>query len=145
MTKRLYKFEFDFGRGYDGNGIFWEEPKNIKRLIGKTIYFGEICGKHSEVEVTIREDMLVDITDKIQDDTFCLGLQPQSYIPEFDYILTDCGKTLYPDDVFEPEEIKFGVNYYDTFYDKEDNFYKVYRKDITTSGSIVFYARKSTD
>lgn len=141
--KRLYKFSFDFGRGYKGLGLFWEEPEKVKKLIGKTISFGEICGKHSEVDVDITEKMIEDVTDKIQDENFYLGLQPQAYLPKFDEMRLENGCTIELENIVEPEEIDFDTEFYwqKAFYTWDDKQYKVVRKEIIED-KVIYYAEK---
>jgi hypothetical protein len=146
MNKRLYRFSFDFGRGYEGDGLFWEYPKVIEKLIGKTISFGEICGKHSEVDVTITEDMITDVTDKIQDENFSMGLQPQSYLPKFDRIILEDGTILEPDDIYEAEELDADSEHLcdKIFYIKGDykTRYKIYDSQYSYDiDGIIYYAR----
>lgn len=54
--KTLYKYDIDWGRGYGVEGVFISTPEALSKLFGKRIYFGEICGKHSEIEVSFTED-----------------------------------------------------------------------------------------
>ena len=148
MDKRLYKFEFDFSRGYEGSGLFWEYPKTVEKLIGKTISFGEICGKHSEVDVTITEDMITDVTDKIQDTNFYMGLQPQAYLPKFDKMILEDGTILEPDEILEAEELDAdsSCEYDKIFYLKDDEsiLYEVYDSRYSKElDGIIYYARLS--
>lgn len=55
MTKFLYEFYWDCGRSGSIEGLFIEEEKNIKKIVGKDVYFGEVLGKFSEVYGTIEE------------------------------------------------------------------------------------------
>ena len=57
--KGLYKFYVGVGRGRDIEGLFIANSKEVKELIGKDVYFGEICGKHSEVEFEIKEEHII--------------------------------------------------------------------------------------
>lgn len=52
---KLYSFFVDCGRSGDVEGLFISTPSQVSKIIGKRVYFGEILGKHSEVEVTIKE------------------------------------------------------------------------------------------
>lgn len=49
MEKKLYKFYWDCGRMGNVEGLFVAYDYQIKNIIGKEIYFGEILGKHSEI------------------------------------------------------------------------------------------------
>ncbi len=53
--KGIYKFYWDYGRHGEVSGIFIAEDWQIKDLIGEHVYFGEILGKHSQVEGYIEE------------------------------------------------------------------------------------------
>jgi len=64
MTTGIYRFSVDYGRGYGVEGTFAAKAEDVKRIKGKRIYFGEICGKHSEVTATPNDDNLVLLTDE---------------------------------------------------------------------------------
>ena len=51
--KYLYEFYEDCGRMGELNGIFVADEKDIENLIGKNVYFGEVLGKHSDIDVDI--------------------------------------------------------------------------------------------
>lgn len=149
---RLYKFEFDFGRGYKGQGLFWSTENKIKRLIGKTINFGEICGKHSEVEVTVTEKMIADITEEIQNPDFSIGLQPLEYLPSFDFVIIPGGAKLSVEelenfnDPYELIELRSDTNYekdWRCFY-YDDQLYEVVDSK-EEEGMIYFIAEVATD
>lgn len=55
--KKLYSFELDYGRSGYLEGLFIAEEQDVKDIIGKEVYFGEVLGKHSEVFDTMTEDM----------------------------------------------------------------------------------------
>ena len=69
MAKKLYEFHWDCGRMGDVEGLFIAEEETVKESIGKHVYFGEILGKHSEVEGTLDESDLtiVDIPSFVVD------------------------------------------------------------------------------
>lgn len=50
--KGIYRLNFDCGRMGNLEGIFVEESERVKILVEEDIivYFGEVLGKHSEVE-----------------------------------------------------------------------------------------------
>jgi hypothetical protein len=48
--KGIYSFFWDCGRSGDLDGIFIADSKDVAKVIGKNVYFGEVLGKHSEVE-----------------------------------------------------------------------------------------------
>lgn len=59
----IYRLFVDCGRSGDLEGIFEATPEAVKDLIGKTVNFGEVLGKHSEVIVTFEEDEIIFLTD----------------------------------------------------------------------------------
>ena len=61
--KKLYKFYWDCGRMGSLDGIFIADDKDVKKVIGKEVYFGEVLGKHSEIYGTLEEKDLKVITD----------------------------------------------------------------------------------
>lgn len=60
--KAIYKMTFDCGRMGELTGIFTADSKDIKNLIGKEVYFGEVLGKHSEVYGTIDKNEIKLVT-----------------------------------------------------------------------------------
>jgi len=85
---KFYSFEFDYGRGYQGAGLFSATPNIISGLIGKEIHFGEISGKHSEVIVKIEEGMIKELPLGLADESLnkkdiCFGLNPLDYITKY--------------------------------------------------------------
>lgn len=66
MAKGLYRFYWDCGRQGSLEGVFVEDSENIKNVIGKEVYFGEVLGKHSEVYGTLEaKDFTLLTEDKI--------------------------------------------------------------------------------
>lgn len=63
MAKGLYKFYWDCGRMGDVQGVFIAESERVASVIGSSIYFGEILGKHSEVYGTLEEKDLTLVTE----------------------------------------------------------------------------------
>lgn len=59
MSKYLYKFNWDCGRDGEIYGLFVATENEIKEIIGKRAYFGEVLGKHSEVCGTIEEGEII--------------------------------------------------------------------------------------
>lgn len=60
--EKIYRFYANQCYG-ELSGIFVSTEEDIKSLYGKTIEFGEIMGKHSEVEETLDEDYFEVVTD----------------------------------------------------------------------------------
>jgi hypothetical protein len=134
-NKRLYSFEFD-----EGCGVFHSTPDKVKKLIGQTINFGEICGKHSEVEVDISEDMIKDITD---DSDISVGLDLNDYVPQFDLIELDSGEDLTIDDLEDyyvalmlRPSTSGKVGYYNTAYTVEDQQIFIYDEIVDSRGVV---------
>jgi len=67
MSKKLYTFYLDWGRMGDLEGLFIAEEQDVKDIIGKSVYFGEVLGKHSEVEDEMTEDMFeaIDVPESV--------------------------------------------------------------------------------
>lgn len=55
MTKVIAKFLWDCGRMGSVEGMFTSTKEDIENIQGKYIYFGEILGKHSEIDGEIAE------------------------------------------------------------------------------------------
>jgi hypothetical protein len=78
-------------------GIFVaDDAKEIKPAIGKRIYFGEVLGKHSEVECVLEDGHLAALTDDAdfikKAETY--GLIPTGFDPLAYITCPDCGDTL---------------------------------------------------
>jgi hypothetical protein len=65
--KKIYAYYCDCGRMGSLDGIFVADEEDVKKTIGKTIYFGEVLGKHSEVIVDLEES---ELTVKSEDPDF---------------------------------------------------------------------------
>jgi hypothetical protein len=83
----LYKFGWDYGRGMEVNGIFAATKHQIESALGREVYFGEVCGKHSEIFGEFNLDDLEILT---EDQDFIekakeYGLIPFGYNP-LDYL-----------------------------------------------------------
>ncbi|WP_299076711.1 hypothetical protein [uncultured Paraglaciecola sp.] len=75
MSKAIYEFNWDVGRGYNLDGLFIAEASDIESLIGSEVYFGEVCGKHSEVVVEIERSH------------FTVKTEDQDFIAKFEEIM----------------------------------------------------------
>ncbi len=70
--KALYSYNVDCGRMGELEGLFIAEQSDVKKLIGKDVYFGEVLGKHSEIYGTVDEDEIkeistdIDLIDKLE-------------------------------------------------------------------------------
>jgi hypothetical protein len=89
--KTIYEFYWNCGRMGSVEGTFIADSEEVDNAIGKSLYFGEILGKHSEVYGTLDEG---DIVLKTQDQGFIKlfeeimgegwysGYNPLHYLPE---------------------------------------------------------------
>ena len=62
-NKNLYSFYWDCGRQGSIRSKFVATEDEIKKNIGKQIYYGEALGKHSEIVGTLEESDLKILTD----------------------------------------------------------------------------------
>lgn len=63
MTLGVYKFEWDCGRMGEISGIFVADSEDVKKAIGRHVYFGEVLGKHSEIYGDLEENEISLLTD----------------------------------------------------------------------------------
>lgn len=87
MQNNPYSFFWDCCRMGDVKGLFISTQKQVDKLLGKEIYFGEILGKHSEVSGTIDEGDITLVSsdqDKVNWLLELLGYTVSGYNP-FDY------------------------------------------------------------
>lgn len=61
--KGIYEFYVDYWRMGNLEGIFVADSKDVANIIGKDVYFGEVLGKHSEVDRRISQGDIVLKTD----------------------------------------------------------------------------------
>lgn len=54
--KKMYEMHIDMRRMGSIQGVFTCEEEEFKSLLGREIYFGEILGKHSDVNLEMEED-----------------------------------------------------------------------------------------
>lgn len=86
--KGLYKFEEDFGRMGELEGLFIAEVDKVDELIESEVevHFGEVLGKHSDVSVIMSDDNLTLVTTEenvikvIEDYNLENGYNPFNYI-----------------------------------------------------------------
>ena len=88
----LWKFFWDCHRQGSVRGLFVATEEEVKSIIGKSVYFGEILGKHSEVYGVIEDGEItkvdldsetVDKVSKILGTTWS-GYNPLNYLSEDD-------------------------------------------------------------
>ena len=53
---KLYEFFADFGRMGELEGLFIEHDHIVDSKIGKTVFFGEVLGKHSEIILDLKRE-----------------------------------------------------------------------------------------
>ena len=63
QKQNVYQISEDFGRGFSIDGVFLATPAEVKALVGRNVYFGEICGKHSEIDLDIGPDTITLVSD----------------------------------------------------------------------------------
>jgi hypothetical protein len=87
---KLYKFHLDYGRMGCIEGTFVCTEDALQILIGKELQFGEVLGKHSDVNAVLRESDLIHLTDDwgFIEKAMEYGLVPCGYNP-FDYLPKD--------------------------------------------------------
>lgn len=61
--KKLYKFYWYCGRMGSVSGLFVAEESAIEKALGKTVYFGEILGKHSDIHGELSVEDLTIMSD----------------------------------------------------------------------------------
>lgn len=62
MTQTLYKFRWDVYRHGEIESLFIADDEQVGAVIGMTVYFGEVLGKHSEISGTLDPKDLTVIT-----------------------------------------------------------------------------------
>lgn len=62
----IYRFEFDCGRMGQLHGIFVAADHEIEQAYGKVACFGDVLGKHSEIDVTLGPSVIGLVTDDPQ-------------------------------------------------------------------------------
>lgn len=88
--KALWKMSFSCGRMGTLDGLFVAEDDEVKAAIGKHLHFGEVLGKHSDIEGTLEEKDLTRLTDdmdfveKFEKFDCASGFNPLDYLPEED-------------------------------------------------------------
>lgn len=89
--RKLFGFSADCGRMGILDGLFIATQEQVDEIIGKDVYFGEVLGKHSDIEITMNEDDFAEITDdqdlinqleKLFKSTTLCGYNPLNYYEE---------------------------------------------------------------
>jgi hypothetical protein len=87
---KLYRFNWDCGRQGSLTGTFVADEEDVRNAIGQHLYFGEVLGKHSDVEGVLEStDVQVLSDDQSFIDQFetlgcSSGYNPLNYLPEDD-------------------------------------------------------------
>lgn len=66
-TDGVYKLRFDCGKMGELTGLFVASDADVANAIGKTVYFGEVLGKHSEIFGPLEEGDVTLICDDLDD------------------------------------------------------------------------------
>lgn len=84
--KKLYKFSRGFGRMGILDGVFTATEKEIDEIVGETVHFGEVLGKHSDIHVTIRKEDFtpINVSEQFIKEWDEIGSLESGYNP-FDY------------------------------------------------------------
>ena len=88
----LYSFYVDCGRQGSLDGLFIATQEEVDKAIGKEVYFGEVLGKHSDVQGTLEAHEITLVStdqDKVEWllgllGTCVSGLNPLEYISQDD-------------------------------------------------------------
>lgn len=62
MTQTLYKFRWDVPRLGEIESLFIADSEQVEAVMGMTVYFGEVLGKHSDIQGTLDPEDLTIIT-----------------------------------------------------------------------------------
>lgn len=143
-NKRLWAFSKDVYYA-DLYGMFWATQQQIEKLYDKTICFGEVAGRHSEVDVDIKPGDLEDVTSKVLQEDFSLGYDLTDYLPKFDFIyIKELDIEVTPDDVDDPCEIDYNSEYsYQRLFYYQGTSYVVYAEE-DFNGIVYYYARRKS-
>jgi hypothetical protein len=88
----LYSFYVDCGRMGSLDGLFIATQEEVDKAIGKEVYFGEVLGKHSDVQGTLEAHEITLVSsdqDKVEWlldllGTCVSGFNPLEYISQDD-------------------------------------------------------------
>ena len=61
--KGIYKFNRYFGKMGELKGVFVADSDEVENIIGVDVYFGEVLGKFSEIQGTIRKEHVILVTE----------------------------------------------------------------------------------
>ena len=60
---KVYTFKADCGRMGALSGLFLAEETDVARTLGQTVHFGEVLGKHSDIDVDVDAGMVKMVSD----------------------------------------------------------------------------------
>lgn len=107
--KKLYNYS-ESGRGWEIEGLFVSDDESLKRLYGKSLYYGECAGKHSEITLEFSDGDFTEVT------------QDQKFIEQFEELIGHTGHN--PFNYLEPQWVvkyDFGnVDGKEFFYDEDE-------------------------
>ncbi len=72
--KNLYSFYADCGRQGSLDGLFIATQEEVDNAIGKYMYFGEVLGKHSEVEGNLEANEITLVSEDRDKVEWLLGI-----------------------------------------------------------------------
>lgn len=84
----LWSFYWDCGRNGELEGLFKATKEEVQNAIGKTAYFGEVLGKHSDIYGTIEEREI----QLVSDDPMKVIISTESGFNPLNYIEYHCEK-----------------------------------------------------
>lgn len=61
--KKLWKYGEYFGRMGELEGVFVADEAEVQKAMGRTVYFGEVLGKHSDISTTLDGENVTLLTD----------------------------------------------------------------------------------
>lgn len=76
--KKLYRYSESFGRMGSLDGTFVAEEDQMAKLMGRTVYLGEVLGKHSEITTTLSKKNLKVLT---EDQDFITKAEEYGLVP----------------------------------------------------------------
>lgn len=88
MAKLVWRFVVDLGRMGRLDSVFTAEEDAVFDAIGKRVYFGEILGKHSDIDLDLRSEDFVKLCEEPQmveafeRFSFACGYNPLEFLAE---------------------------------------------------------------
>lgn len=91
MSKSVWKFRWDCGRSGELVGLFVASPESVAKLVGRHISFGEVLGKHSDIQGTVESKDIKEISSdpafvsQFEELIGSIGHNPFEYLEEEGY------------------------------------------------------------